>query len=142
MENNDWTIKEKPYDLRERLLLFACLIVRLTQFLHTQGAIAKALSYQILKSGTSAGANYEEADGGSSPRDKLAKNGIVLRELMETKFRLLVLRYTGFLGPAHDPVIAETTELTKIVAKIIQKQRASLPQAKRSERRKRRSNQV
>ena len=92
MNDSDWTPNEKPYDLRERLLLFACLIVRVVQFLHTRGAIAKALSYQVLKSGTSAGANYEEADGGSSPRDKLAKKRIVLRELMETRFRLLVLR--------------------------------------------------
>ena len=126
MDNTDWTPREKPYDLRERLLLFACLIVRLTQFLHTQGPIAKALSYQILKSGTSAGANYEEADAGSSPRDKLAKKQIVLRELMETRFRLLVLRETKFLAAPHDPVIAENTELIKIVSKIIQKARAAL----------------
>jgi hypothetical protein len=66
MDNNDWTIRQKPYDLRERLFLFACLIVRVVRFLHTRGSIATALSYQILKSGTSAGANYEEADDGSS----------------------------------------------------------------------------
>jgi four helix bundle protein len=73
MEQPDWTLSEKPYDLRERLFLFACVIVRLVQYLHTRGPVAKALSYQLLKSGTSAGANYEEADGGSSGRDKLAK---------------------------------------------------------------------
>jgi four helix bundle protein len=73
----------------------------------------------VLKSGTSAGANYEEADGGSSARDKLAKKKIVPRELMETKFRLRVLRRTGFLSQAQDPVINETDELIKIVATII-----------------------
>ena len=52
----------KPYDLRERLFEFGCLIVRLVQFLYTQGPAASALSYQLLKAGTSAGANYEEAD--------------------------------------------------------------------------------
>ena len=80
---------------------------------------AKALSYQVLKSGTSAGANYEEADGGSSPRDKLAKKRIGLRELMETRFRLRVLRQTGFLDRAHDPILNETGELIRIVATII-----------------------
>jgi four helix bundle protein len=109
----------QPYDLRERLFLFACLIVRLVQFLHTCGPVAIALSYQVLKSGTSAGANYEEADDGSSPRDKLAKNKIVLRELKETRFRLRVLRETGFLSDAHDPVLGETTELVKIVATLV-----------------------
>ena len=99
MENEDWTIRKKPYDLRERLFLFACVIVRLVQFLHTRGPIAGALSYQILKSGTSAGANYEEADEGSSDRDQLAKRRIVLRELKETLFRLRVLRASGLMLP-------------------------------------------
>ena len=119
MEQSDWTLPEKPYDLRERLFLFACLIVRLVQYLHTRGPVAKALSYQLLKSGTSAGANYEEADGGSSDRDKLAKKRIVLRELMETRFRLRVLHRNGFLTDAHNPVLQETAELIRIVATII-----------------------
>ena len=119
MADNDWTIREKPYDLRERLLLFACIVVRVVQFLHTRGPVAIALSYQLLKSGTSAGANYEEADDGSSERDALAKKRIVLRELKESRFRLRVLRKCGFLTAAQDPVIDETTELVKIVATIV-----------------------
>ena len=122
MDDSDWTIHQKPYDLRERLFLFACLIVRVVQFLHTRGPIAKAL-YQLLKSGTSAGANYEEADDGSSPRDTLAKNMIVLRELKETKFRLRVVRQSGILTAAHDPVIDESAELVKIVATIVRNSR-------------------
>ncbi|HEY7440918.1 MAG TPA: four helix bundle protein, partial [Vicinamibacterales bacterium] len=70
-------------------------------------------------SGTSAGANYEESDDGSSDRDTLAKIRIVLRELKETRFRLLVVRKCGFLTRAQDPVLNETGELIKIVAKII-----------------------
>ena len=66
METSDWNFKEKPYDLRERLFIFACVITRLAQYLHTRGPVAIALSAQVLRSGTSAGANYEEADDGSS----------------------------------------------------------------------------
>ena len=119
MENNNWNIPDKPSDLRERLFIFACTIVRLVQFLHTQGPIAKWLSYQILSSGTSAGANYEEADGGSSDRDTLAKRRITLRELMETLFRLRVLRATNILRKEHDPVLKENDELVRIVATVI-----------------------
>ena len=119
MKNTDWQMPDKPYDLRERLFLFACWIVRVVQFLHTRGPIAVALSYQILKSGNSAGANYEEADAGSSDRDTLAKRQIVLRELKETLFRLRVLRHTKLLTPAQDPVIQENVELTKILGKLI-----------------------
>ena len=121
MWKEEWTDYKKPYDLRERLFLFGCLIVRTAQFLHTRGPIAIALSYQVLKSGTSAGANYEESDDGSSPRDKLAKRKIVLRELKETRFRLRILRQTGLLTPAQDSVIQETIELVKIVAKLVRK---------------------
>jgi four helix bundle protein len=121
MKPTDWSIPDKPFDLRERLFLFGCVIIRVVQYLHTQGPIAVALSYQILKSGTSAGSNYEEADSGSSPRDTLAKRKIVLRELKETSFRLRLLRHTGYLGEEHDPVLQENTELARIVATIIRK---------------------
>jgi four helix bundle protein len=125
MKEWDWTIHEKPHDLRERLFLFACLTVRVVQYLHTRGRIAVVLSEQILKSGTSAGANYEEADDGSSDADKLAKRKIALRELKETSFRLRVLRRVGILRPEHDPVINENAELIKILATVIRNSKSS-----------------
>ena len=64
----------KPYDIHERLLDFACDIVRTAQFLHDRGPIARALSYQLLSAGTSAGANAAEGDGASSHNDFIAKN--------------------------------------------------------------------
>ena len=123
MEPAEWRFNEKPYDLRERLFNFACVITRLAMFLHTRGPTAVALCAQLLKSGTSASANYEEADDGSSPRDTLAKRQIVLRELKETSFRLRILRQTEILMPGHDPVINECAELVKIVAALIRKSR-------------------
>jgi four helix bundle protein len=114
----DWTPR-KPFDLRERLFEFGCLIVRLVKFLHTRGPIATALSYQLLKCGTSAGANYEEADDGSSDRDQAAKRRIVLRELKETKFRLCILRRSEFLKEEHEPLIQESDELIRIVSTLV-----------------------
>jgi four helix bundle protein len=119
METSDWTFKNKPYDLRERLFIFACVITRLVQYLHTRGPIAIQLSAQLLDSGTSAAANFEEADDGSSTRDRVAKTRIALRELKETRLRLRILRAAEILTTAHDPIIAENTELVRIVAKII-----------------------
>ena len=63
---------------------FGLLTIRVVQFLDTRGPIGVAVSYQILRCGTSAGANYEEADDGSSPRDKVAKKKIALREIKES----------------------------------------------------------
>ena len=126
MKTSEWAISSKPYDLRERLFLFACLVTRLSQHLHTRGPVAIALCAQLLRSGTSAGANYEEADDGSSPRDRLAKRRIVLRELKETNFRLKVLRHSGILTGAHDPVIGESAELVRIVATLVRNQRSQI----------------
>jgi four helix bundle protein len=119
MQNFDWSASPKPYDLRERLFEFACLIVRVVQFLHGRGPIASALSTQLLRCGTSAGANYEEADDGSSDRDAIAKKRITLRELKETRFRLRVLRRCGVLTADQDPVIDESDQLVRIVATVI-----------------------
>jgi four helix bundle protein len=121
MDAGDWSFAQKPYDLRERLFNFACAVTRLAKYLHTQGPVGVALAAQVLRSGTSAGANYEEADDGSSLRDRRAKRQIVLRELKETSFHLRVLRQAGLLTHAHDPVLGECAELVKIVATLLRK---------------------
>ena len=120
MALSNWE-SSKPFDLRERLFEFGLLTIRVVQFLHTRGPIGVAVSSQILKAGTSAGANYEEADDGSSDRDRLAKKKIVLRELKECRWRMRLVRAAGILTPAQYPVIKETDELVKIVATLIRK---------------------
>ncbi len=114
----DWK-SSKPFDLRERLFEFGLLTIRIAQFLHTRGPIGVAVSSQILSSGTSAGANYEEADDGTSPRDSLAKKMIVLRELKECRWRMRLVRAAGILTADQDPVIEESDELVKIVAAVV-----------------------
>ena len=119
----------KPYDLRARLFEYACAVVQLVQFLHTQDTVARSLADQILRAGNSAGANYEEADDGSSPADTRGKRRISLRELKEALFRLRVLRATGYLTEEHDPVIQETLELKRIMATLVRKPTAKKPPA-------------
>lgn len=120
----------KPYDIRERLLLFACEIVRAVQFLHKQGPVARALSYQLLAAGTSAGANAEEGEAGSSLRDFVAKHRIALKEAKEARFHLRVCRLCGLLDARFDPLIQESDELVRILATIVRrasKRRDSAP---------------
>lgn len=111
----------KPYDLRERLFEYACAIVHVARYLHTKDDIARSLADQILRAGNSAGANYEEADDGSSPADTRGKRRISLRELKEVLFRLRVVRATGYLGPEYDEVIQETLELKRIMASLVRR---------------------
>ena len=54
-----------------------------------------------------------------APAIAVGNGKIVLRELKETRVRLRILRETGILTEAHDPVIQESGELVKIVATII-----------------------
>lgn len=111
--------KDKPFNLQERLLVFACDIVRTVQFLHTRGPIPRALSYQILASGTSVGSNAEEADGASSRRDFIAKLRISLKEAKEVRFRLMICQRCGFLDTPFHPVVEESDQLVRIIAKIV-----------------------
>jgi four helix bundle protein len=119
MEQTKLTPSGKPFDVHERLQLFACDIVRLTQFLHTRGPIARRISYQILDAGTSVGSNAEEADGASSHDDFIAKNRIALKEAKETRFSLRVCQRTGLLSPEFYPLVQESDELVKILGKIV-----------------------
>jgi four helix bundle protein len=67
MEKRNPSQFSKPYDLRERLFEYACAIVYLVKDLHKIDAVSRSLADQVLRAGNSAGANYEEADDGSSP---------------------------------------------------------------------------
>jgi len=131
MAHNTSTPSGKPFDIRERLLLFASDIVGAVEFLHRRGPIARALSYQILESGTSVGANAEEADGASSRRDFIAKNRIALKEAKETRFRLRVCRRRSYLDATFDPLIQESDELVRILGKIVHNARRNEGSAER-----------
>lgn len=109
----------KPYDIHERLLLFACDVVRASQFLHARGGIARAVSYQLLSAGTSTGANAEEGDGASSHTDFIAKNRIALKEAKEVRFRLRVCRMCDLLDERFDPLVQESDEIVRILAAIV-----------------------
>jgi four helix bundle protein len=119
MNEQRLTPSGKPFDIHERLLDFACDIVRAAQFLHTRGPIARALSYQLLSAGTSTGSNAEEADGASSHDDFIAKNRIALKEAKESRFRLRVCRRSELLDARFDPLITESDELVRILGKIV-----------------------
>ena len=111
--------ERKPYNIRKRLFLFACDVVRVSQKVQRDRGTAAALSEQLATAAVSAAANAEEADDGSSRRDFVAKERIVLRELKETRLRLRVLRETGVVVESVDPLLAEADELVRIVSTIV-----------------------
>lgn len=110
---------EKPYEIRERLFVFACDVARVAQNLHTRGSVGAALSPQLVSAAVSAAANAEEADDGSSRKDFLAKERIALREVKETRLRLRVLQTLGVLAESEEQLVDEATQLVRIVSTII-----------------------
>ena len=119
MNEKRLTASGKPFDIHERLLIFACDVVKAVQFLHIRGPVARAVSYQLLSAGTSVGANAAESDGASSHNDFIAKNRIALKEAKETRFRLTVCRRCDFLDTSFDPLVQESDELVRILGKIV-----------------------
>jgi four helix bundle protein len=78
------------------------------------------LSRQILKSGTSIAANIEEAVGGQSERDFLAKIGIAYRECRETMFWLRLLRDSELINSIEaNELMIDLDELLRIIGSII-----------------------
>jgi len=77
------------------------------------------LSRQILKSGTSIAANIEEAVGGQSEKDFLAKISIAYKECRETIFWLKLLRDSAFIEKdCAEELMIESEEFLKITGSI------------------------
>jgi len=79
-------MEEKANKLAERLLDYGVAILKLTMTLDAS-LPGKHIAGQLFRSGTSAGANYEEACGAESKADFIHKLQIVLKELREKNFQ-------------------------------------------------------
>jgi len=87
-------VKTNP--LLEKSYAFAIRIIKCYQYLNKQHQCYD-VSRQLLKSGTSIGANSEEAQGGQSKKDFIAKLQIAYKEARETHYWLRLLRDTQML---------------------------------------------
>lgn len=111
-------------DLDERTFQFARRAIRLFSAL-PKSTVAQVLGKQLLRSGTSVGANYREAERGRSRAEFIAIMGICLRELNETKYWLQLLDAENiFPNEKLEPLINETKELTAIFTTIIKRSKA------------------
>ena len=87
--------KNKPPDITQRTFDFAVKIVRFCDDQSKLSTVSRRLSYQLLDSGTSIGANVEEAQAGQSRADFISKYAIALKETRETIYCLRLLdRYS------------------------------------------------
>ncbi len=103
--------RDKSYDFALRIIeLYKYLIEEKKEYV---------LSKQILRSGTSIGANVEEAIGGQSRRDFLAKISISYKETRESHYWLRLLRDSSFLDKeVAQLLLSDCEELLKILGSI------------------------
>ena len=95
---------------------FAVRIIRLYRYLCDEKK-EYVLSKQLLRSGTSIGANLAEAECAISRKDFLSKVYISLKECMETKYWLELLNETDYLTEAEfQSVYSDCEELRKILS--------------------------
>jgi four helix bundle protein len=107
-------------DIQNRTFEFAIRIVKLCQHLDEGQGVGKTLGRQILRAGTSIGANVEEAQAGHSKPDFISKYAIALKEARETLYWLRLLAATKIL-PAErlSELEREAEELTRIIGSIV-----------------------
>ena len=123
-------------DVQEKAFRFSVRIVRLNQYLRSRKK-EFVLSNQILRSGTSVGANLAEAEFAITRRDFALKLNIALKEASETRYWLRLLHATGYLTPReYDSMISELSDIIRMLASANKKLREEVanepPTGKRS----------
>ena len=112
---------ENPQDLRTRTTDFALRIIKLYTSL-PKTSEAQVLGKQVLRSGTSVGANYREGHRAKSDADIVNKFETVLQELDETDYWLELLVKSNIMVAAKaDPLRKEASELLAIFTTIVTK---------------------
>jgi four helix bundle protein len=101
-------------DLKDRTRKFALRIIRMTEAL-PRNRVADILARQVLRSGTSGGANYRAACRAKSPRDFIAKIGIVEEECDETLYCELLVESDQIKLAKVQSLMQEADELLRIV---------------------------
>ncbi|MBD0259073.1 MAG: four helix bundle protein [Cytophagales bacterium] len=108
---DDNVIQQKSY-------AFAIRIVKLYKYLVEQRN-ERVLSKQVVRSGTSIGANVEEAIGGYSDKDFLAKLTIAYKEARETHYWIRLLRDTEYIESKQaESLLTDLDELPRIIGSI------------------------
>lgn len=104
--------------IQQKSYKFALRIVNLYKFL-IDNKKEYVLSKQILRSGTSIGANVEEAIGGQSKKDFVSKLSIAYKEARETKYWINILRDTKYINlNSANSLLNDCEEICKIIGKI------------------------
>ncbi len=109
----------KPQDLKPRTKAFALRVIRMYSELPKNNTVAQVVGKQVLRSGTSVGANYREASRGRSKAEFISKIGDCLKEIEETEYWLELLVDSGCIPDSQmADLLDETRQLIAIFTTI------------------------
>jgi len=118
---------EIPYDITERTTTYSLRIIKLYRHIQND-SVGRILGKQLLRSGTSVGANVHEAQGAQSRADFIAKMSIAHKEIIETSYWLRLLAEAQIVSEDRISMLRdETSQLTKILATILINSKKNLP---------------
>ncbi len=104
--------------IQQKSFAFAVRIVNAYKYLLSEKK-EFVLSKQLLRSGTSIGANIEESIGGQSDKDFLSKLSVAYKEARETIYWLKLLQATDYLSKSEaESLLNDAEEICKILGKI------------------------
>jgi four helix bundle protein len=114
--------------IREKSFQFALDIIALYKEMIKENEYV--ISKQLLRSGTSIGANIEEAQSGQSKKDFLSKMSIALKEARETKYWILLLEKSQLIKKDYSMYLTEIEELIKLLSSIVKSTKNNLENEK------------
>ena len=113
-----------PFDIDQRTYLFALRILRLCRELDAKPGIHRTISRQLLRAGTSVGANVEEAQAAQSRADFICKMSIGLKEAREAHYWLRLVRDSELIPSERlAGLLQEADEVKRILGAIVCKSR-------------------
>ena len=116
---------ERKRDILERTFRFSVRVVKLCQVLDERPGVGRTLSRQLLRSGTSIGANVEEAQAGQSRADFLSKYFIACKEARETHYWLRLIAECEIVPATRlGEITQECNELVAILTTIVKNTRS------------------
>jgi len=120
-------MNKEPLDLKLRTKAFALRVIRMYSKLPKNNPIAQVLGKQVLRSGTSVGANYCEASRGRSKAEFISKIGDSLKEIEETEYWLDLLVDSGCVRDAQmSDLLDETRQLIAIFTTIDKRSKSAV----------------
>jgi len=121
--------KKPLVPITDRTFAFAVRIVKLCREL-SRNPVNRVLGGQLLKAGTSVGANVEESQAAQSKADFVSKSTIALKEARETNYWLRLIAATDEkIGPRIGDLVQESREIRDILGAIASRARRNTGRA-------------